>query len=82
MERRDYEQIKTELRQAMGRMERVIRLIDVDIANQQNQFEGDLSEMPIEPVVNPPKQEKAPKQIELAQRVVDGVKPTKSDKRN
>lgn len=83
MERRDYEQIKAELRQAIGRMERVIRLIDVDIENQQNQASGDLDEMPIEPLaVNLPKQEKAPKQLEVAQRIVDGVKPTKPSKRD
>lgn len=81
MERRDYEQIKAELRQAIGRMERVIRLIDADIENQQNQASGDLDETPIEsPVVNSPKAEKAPKHLEVAQRIVDGVKPTKPSK--
>lgn len=83
MERRDYEQIKAELRQAIGRMERVIRLIDVDIENQQNQFVDNSVATPVETsVVNPPKQEKAPKQLEVAQRIVDGVKPTKPSKRD
>lgn len=83
MERRDYEQIKAELRQAIGRMERVIRLIDADIENQQNQFVDNSVATSVETsVVNPPKQEKAPKHLETAQRIVDGVKPTKPSKHN